>query len=54
MTNPQKWQYWKMMTIIPFILVIIILFSFPNSIIFCSHVLTVIMTDRMTLIGKCF
>ena len=32
-------------------LVIIFLFSFPNYIIFCSHVLTVLMTYWMTLIG---
>ena len=52
MINPQKWKYWKMTTIIPFIFVNIFLFYFPNSIILCSHVLTVLMTYWMTLMEE--
>ena len=40
------------MTIIPFILVIDFLFFSSNYIIFCWHVLTVLMIDWITLIGN--
>ena len=52
MINPQQWQYCKIITTVIFILVINFLLSFPNSIILCSHVLIVLMTYCMTLIGK--
>ena len=39
------------MTMIPFILFINFLFSFPNSFIFFSRLLTVLMKDWMTFIG---
>ena len=51
MINPQQWQYWKTMTVLPFIFVNEFLFSIKNYIIFCSHVLTVHMTYWMTLMG---
>ena len=51
MIKPQQWQHRKITTIIPFILVINFLFSFPSSKIFCLHVLTVLMTYMMNLIG---
>ena len=51
MINPQQWKYWKMMTIIPFILVNSFSFSFTNYITFCLHVLTVLMTYSINLMG---
>ena len=51
MINPQQWKQWKIMSIIPFILVINFLFFFTNSINLCLHVLTVITIYWMTLIG---
>ena len=50
--NPQQWQYWKMIKIIPFIFVNSFLFSFPNSITFCSRVLTVLIIYWMTLVRQ--
>ena len=50
--NSQQWQYWKRMTIISFTLLITVLFSISKYIIFCLHMLTVIITYWMTLMGN--
>ena len=54
MINPQQWQYWKMMKIIPFILVNSFSLSLTNYITLYLHVLTVLMTYSMNLIGFFF